>query len=78
MLSANTPASVHSSINAGVPTRDRTPPNLLRLNLGSQPPPLSLNTSFPQTFSKSSARERSPVPSLEQAVTEKLKAINDL
>jgi hypothetical protein len=49
-------------------------------NHGQVGPTTPLNLSqvnFPQSFTKSSARERSPVPSIEQAVTEKLKAIND-
>lgn len=86
MLAGNA-GSVNSSLNLGHPpqpsSRDRTPPNLGRLNLPSHAqvgPATPLNLSqvnFPQSFTKSSARERSPVPSLEQAVTEKLKAIND-
>jgi len=65
-------------------SRDRTPPNLLRLNvgggigLGQSQAHLSLERTSGNGFPKSSARERSPVPSLEQAVTDKLKALNDL
>jgi len=74
-----TPSKVSAS-------RDRTPPNLLRLNvggvsiggLGQSQAHLSLERTSGNGIPKSSARERSPVPSLEQAVTEKLKALNDL
>ena len=74
-----TPSKLSSS-------RDRTPPNLLRLNVGGagfgfgqqSMSHLSLERTSGHGVPKSSARERSPVPSLEQAVTDKLKAMNDL
>jgi hypothetical protein len=58
------------------PIRDRTPPTVARLSLGGA------NTTGAPTgnlsfVAHSSARERSPVPSIEQAVTEKLKLLND-
>ena len=65
-------------------SRDRTPPNLLRLNVGGSnltqqsTTHLSLERTSGNGIPKQSARERSPVPSLEQAVTDKLKAMNDL
>jgi hypothetical protein len=85
--STNSSASLTPTAGGGTPSkaassRDRTPPNLLRLNvgggLGTSTAHLSLERTSATGLPKSSARERSPVPSLEQAVTDKLKALNDL
>lgn len=93
MLTNTGVPSVHSSINLNtignggppLPIRDRTPP---RLNIGTQGMSTNMTTMSsqnfpPQSFTKNSARDRSPSlmgppASLEQAVTEKLKAMNDL
>lgn len=39
---------------------------------------VGLNQSFTGSFQKASARDRSPVPTIEQALAEKLKALSDL
>ena len=37
-----------------------------------------LSHSFNQSFSNSSARDKSPAPSLEQAISDRIQALNDL